>query len=84
MVLNVFELMFMTEEEVIKETEIPTRPDKPIVPDVYKGYYWQKTPSSPPRKVKDLRPYLDLGGWGTFTSGMLTVDGGGKSYGVFG
>jgi len=46
--------------------------------------YKRSIPASPPLHVNDLQPDFTKGGWGSFTTGMLAVEGGDKSFGVFG
>jgi hypothetical protein len=54
------------------------------VPLAYSGVYKRSIPASPPLHVNDLQPDFTKGGWGSFTTGMLAVEGGDKSFGVFG
>lgn len=58
--------------------------NKPSEPGSYTGFYTIMDNISLPKPAKDLDPAMEYGGWGHLTSGMLSVTGGEKSYGVFG
>jgi len=74
---DLFEQLFST---TTTETVIPVRPDKPTLPENYKGLYYNKIQNT----TSIVHPSSSHGGAGLTTVGDLTISGGGKSFGVFG
>ena len=58
--------------------------NKPSEPGDYEGFYTIMGNNPLPQPAKNITPATEYGGWGAFTAGMLDINAGEKSYGVFG
>jgi hypothetical protein len=67
-----FPWLFGDSSEKTVEMVLSTRPNKPTRPDAYAGVTWAQVDST------------NSVGMGNFAAGELTIDGGGKSFGVLG